>query len=193
MKVFIYLLIMILSFIIINHLLTTVKEGFQCVTTEEAAQFHQNKNLINEYEKQLQAFDTYVSSLEKQVADNGAQITANQETNRASKLAVCPKKCPGTHALGTLPNDQQTEICKCHCCSFVDATLGNYCTGPFATAAPTPSDVEEREHIKSGIPESWAKGSHSGPGFSGNIGSLKPSGTGGTEQAKPGAKAESGW
>ena len=57
MKVFIYLLIMILSFIIINHLLTTVKEGFQCVSTEEAAQFHQNKNLINEYEKQLQAFD----------------------------------------------------------------------------------------------------------------------------------------
>ena len=35
---------MILSFIIINHLLTTVKEGFQCVSTEEAAQFHQNKS-----------------------------------------------------------------------------------------------------------------------------------------------------
>jgi hypothetical protein len=193
MKVFIYLLIMILSFIIINHLLTTVKEGFQCVSTEEAAQFHQNKNLINEYEKQLQAFDTYVSSLEKQVADNGAQITANQETNRASKLAVCPKKCPGTHALGTLPNDQQTEICKCHCCSFVDATLGNYCTGPFATGAPTPSDIEAEKWKRSGVPEPGPKGSVGGPSFSGRIDSLKRGGSGGYRQAEPGDKAKSGW
>ncbi len=193
MKVFIYLLIMILSFIIINHLLTTVKEGFQCVSTEEAAQFHQNKNLINEYEKQLQAFDTYVADLEKQVADNGAQITANQETNRASKLAVCPKKCPGTHALGTLPNDQQTEICKCHCCSFVDATLGNYCTGPFATGAPTPSDIMAEKNTVSGIPDAGPKGSHSGPGFTGRIGSLTSGGAGGTQQSPAGSKAKSGW
>lgn len=193
MKVFIYLFIMVLSFIIINHLLTSVKEGFQCVTGEEAAQFHQNTNLINEYQKQLQAFDTYVSSLEKQVADNGAQITANQETNRASKLAICPKKCPDTHALGTLPNDQQTEICKCHCCSFVDHWSGNYCTGPFATAAPTPSDIEEKKNTVSGVPDAGPKGSHSGPGFSGQIGSLTRGGTGGTQQAPPGAKAKSGW
>ena len=184
---------MILSFIIISHLLTKGKEGFQCVTTEEAAQFQQNKNLINEYQKQLQAFDTYVSDLEKQVADNGAQITANQYINRASKLAVCPTKCPGTHDLGTLPNDQQTEICKCNCCSFVDATMGNYCSGPFATAAPTPSDEEAKKWERSGVPESWAKGSISGPGFSGDIGSLKPSGTGGVSQSPPGSKAKSGW
>ena len=193
MKVFIYLLIMILSFIIISHLLTKAKEGFQCVTPEEAAQFHQNKNFINEYQKQLQDFDTYVSSLEKQVADNGAQITANQITNRASKLAVCPKKCPGTHDLGTLPNDQQTQICNCNCCDFIDATLGNYCTNPFATAAPTPSDIEEEKHTETGIPEAGPKGSHSGPGFTGVIGSLKPSGTGGTQQSPAGAKAKSGW
>lgn len=186
MKVFIYLLILILSFIVINHLLATVKEGFQCITTEEAAQFHQNKNLINEYQKQLQDFDTYVSNLEKQVANNGAQITSNQNVNRGSKLAVCPKKCPGTHDLGTLPNDQQTEICKCNCCSFVDATLGNYCTGPFATAAPTPSDEEAKKWTRSGVPDPEYKGSH-------GTGPLKRGGSGGSEQAPPGAKAKSNW
>ena len=141
----------------------------------------------------MTAFDTYVSDLEQQVGDNGAQIAANQNVNRGSKLAVCPKKCPGTHDLGTLPNDQQTEICKCHCCSFVDATLGNYCTGPFATAAPTPSDIEAEKWKRSGIPDPEHKGAHSDPPFSGRIDSLKRGGSGGYRQAPPGDKAKSGW
>ena len=193
MKVFIYLFIMVLSFIIISHLLTTVKEGFfQCVTPAEAAQFNSNKNLIQQYQKQLQDFDAYVAGLEKQVTANAQQIVKNQQTNRASKLAVCPSKCPGTHALGTAPNPVQTQQCKCSCCDFVDATLGNYCDNPFGTSAPSPSDEKEKENTVSGVPDTQFRGTGSSQ-FKGSdpiFFSQKATGTGGTEQAAASSKAK---
>ena len=204
MKVFIYLFIMVLSFIIISHLLTTVKEGFfQCVTPAEAAQFNSNKNLIQQYQKQLQDFDAYVAGLEKQVTANAKQIVTNQKVNRGSKLAVCPAGksadihdwsdgCPGTHILGTISNAQQTEICKCNCCDFVDSASGNYCTNPFGTTSPSPSDKKAEENTVSGIPDDESRGTGAGqfkgadPIFAGQT----ATGTGGTQQAaaSPSAK-----
>jgi len=175
MRLFVYALIIILSYILISHLLT-IREEFQCLSGGAITQFNTNRNLISKYQAQVKAFQEHVEAAEKAVQLNTQQIGANEYVNYASKKAVCPSKCPGTHALGTAPNSVQTNICKCHCCDFVDATLGNYCDNPFGTSAPSPSDAEERKHETSGVPDPQYKGSIA-------------SGTGGTQQAPPGEKA----
>jgi len=70
--------------------------------------------------------------------------------------------------------------------------MGNYCTNPFGTTTPSPSDKEEEEHTVSGRPDDESRGTGASQ-FKGSdpiFTSQTATGTGGTQEAAASASAK---
>ena len=161
MRRYIFVLIILFSFILLSHLLN-VQEGLACLNNEAMASFNKNANTITEYQTQIDLLTTEVESAENSVKQNSLMMAKNEDHNNQMKTAVCPDECPSIHHGDGGGKIGHTYDCAVGCCDLEEHALGDDCVNPWNTEK---TDSKSDTAAESGIPPTaaLAKGISPGP------------------------------